>query len=315
MGDWQPFLQSIIIGVLFSYLLAKLISVVVSFKDDNLKLTRDLNEHHQQQPPTTQQQQQQQQQQHGGGGESSSSLSRPYDMDSIIGEVGSVRNDDSVLNSSEDDDNDIDDDDDWEGVESTELDETQAWQKLGAMPPEDAMIKYLDAVTEIFPTWASGAAAKRKGASGSGGTDSNGPMGPVFSSFVYEEESGNELKMDAIHAFAREGEVNNLLKCVEKGAAVNSKDGEGRTPLHWAVDRGHLDVVQALVSNNADVNAKDDEGQTPLHYAVVCDRESIAEFLVKQNADLDAKDNDGHAPRGLCESNWSWLGTPLKKND
>lgn len=30
-------------------------------------------------------------------------------------------------------------------------------------------------------------------------------------------------KMDAIHAFAREGEVDNLLKCIEGGVSVNLK--------------------------------------------------------------------------------------------
>lgn len=29
--------------------------------------------------------------------------------------------------------------------------------------------------------------------------------------------------MDAIHAFAREGEVDNLLKCIEGGVSVNLK--------------------------------------------------------------------------------------------
>lgn len=33
-------------------------------------------------------------------------------------------------------------------------------------------------------------------------------------------------------------------------------DSEGRTPLHWAVDRGHLDVVESLISRGADVNSK-----------------------------------------------------------
>lgn len=33
----------------------------------------------------------------------------------------------------------------------------QAWQKLGAMPPEDAMQKYIDIVSELYPTWLDGA--------------------------------------------------------------------------------------------------------------------------------------------------------------
>lgn len=33
-------------------------------------------------------------------------------------------------------------------------------------------------------------------------------------------------------------------------------DSEGRTPLHWAVDRGHFNVTELLVGRDADVNAK-----------------------------------------------------------
>lgn len=33
-------------------------------------------------------------------------------------------------------------------------------------------------------------------------------------------------------------------------------DSEGRTPLHWAVDRGHLNAVEILVNANADVNTQ-----------------------------------------------------------
>lgn len=33
-------------------------------------------------------------------------------------------------------------------------------------------------------------------------------------------------------------------------------DSEDRTPLHWAVDRGHLDIAEELVGKNADINAK-----------------------------------------------------------
>lgn len=33
-------------------------------------------------------------------------------------------------------------------------------------------------------------------------------------------------------------------------------DSEGRAPLHWAVDRGHLGITKLLLNRNADVNAK-----------------------------------------------------------
>ncbi|EOY23604.1 Acyl-CoA binding protein 2 isoform 1 [Theobroma cacao] len=353
MADWQQLLQSILIGLLFSYLLAKLISLVVSFKEDNLSIARARTAHVQAHNKLD------------SGSESDphvrTDFGGPHDADSVIAEVGSVRNE---SDGGDDDGDDDDDDDDWEGVECTELDEAfsaatafvaaaaadrlsqkvssemqlqlyglykiategpctapqpsalkmtarakwQAWHKLGAMPPEEAMQKYIDIVTELYPTWAAGSAMKSKGgAENAASRDARGPMGPVFSSFVYEEESGNELKMDAIHAFAREGELDNLLKCIESDVSVNLRDSEGRTPLHWAVDRGHFKITEALVSRNADVNAKDNEGQTPLHYAVVCEREDIAEFLVKQNADKDMEDDDGNSPVDLCALDWPWL--------
>ena len=114
MGDWQSLIQSIFLGLIFSYLLAKLISIVVAFKDDNLTLTRRTvnNSTHRE--------------------TNESNIEPDYvavpskpdadegehrENESTLGEHGSVRNE-SVYG-----DDDHDDDDDWEGVESTELDE------------------------------------------------------------------------------------------------------------------------------------------------------------------------------------------------
>ncbi|KAL0824653.1 hypothetical protein Bca101_048330 [Brassica carinata] len=99
----------------------------------------------------------------------------------------------------------------------------QAWQKMGAMPAEEAMEKYIDLVTHLYPAWVEGGSKGRNRSGGDAGSNSRAPMGPVFSSLVYEEESENKLKIDAIHAFAREGEVENLLKCIESGIPVNAR--------------------------------------------------------------------------------------------
>ncbi|CAN8326162.1 unnamed protein product [Cochlearia groenlandica] len=343
MGDWAQLAQSVIIGLIFSYLLAKLISIVVTFKEDNLSLTRHTDVESEIKPEVVD--------------------SRRIDSSSTVGEADSLAAEQGSLRG----DSDEEDDDDWEGVESTELDEAfsaatlfvttaaadrlsqkvpsdvqqqlyglykiategpctapqpsalkmsarakwQAWQKLGAMPPEEAMEKYLEIVTQLYPTWLDGGKAGSRGGDDAV-SNSGGTMGPVFSSLVYEDESQNELKIDAIHEFAREGEVENLLKSIESGISVNAKDSEGRTPLHWAIDRGHLNIAQVLVEKNANVNAKDNEGQTPLHYAVVCDREAIAEFLVKQKANTASKDDDGNSPLDLCESDWPWIRDSAK---
>ena len=39
--------------------------------------------------------------------------------------------------------------------------------------------------------------------------------------------------------------------------------------LHWACDRGHLEVVKFLLQSGADVNLQDKESQTALHYGML----------------------------------------------
>ncbi|XP_020079941.1 acyl-CoA-binding domain-containing protein 1-like [Ananas comosus] len=337
MGDWQELGQAVFIGLIFAFLVAKLISIVLSFKEDHLKLSRDENVSVPSEIAEA-----------GGVGaaDAASEERDPLRGESLLGES---------------------DDSDWEGIESTELDEEfsaastfvattaadraasakvsndvqlqlyglykiategpctapqpsplkmtarakwNAWQKLGAMPPEEAMLKYISIVNELYPSWASGSTIKRKKEDSAASTSAaKGSMGPVFSSFVHEEESENDLKLDPIHIAAREGALDDFRNLINGGVSVNLRDSEGRTPLHWAVDRGHPDVVEVLLKGEADVNAKDHEGQTPLHYAAVCDREAIAQLLVEHHADRDIKDDDGSTPLDLCQSEWAFMTT------
>lgn len=62
-----------------------------------------------------------------------------------------------------------------------------------------------------------------------------------------------------------------------------------RTPLHYAVLAGNLEVVQILISNAARVNFPlEITRPPPLYFAVMRGNVDILEFLLKSDADINA---------------------------
>ncbi len=56
---------------------------------------------------------------------------------------------------------------------------------------------------------------------------------------------------DAFFAAARKGDAKALAKLLDEGVDVNAKTAYGATALHYACDRGHLDVVKLLLKHKA----------------------------------------------------------------
>lgn len=108
-------------------------------------------------------------------------------------------------------------------------------------------------------------------------------------------------------------------------------DGDQRTPLHYAISRGNLEVAEMLLSSRPElVNVQDSSGRsalhvacgegstdsvmmllrvpgvnvamadcrltTPLHWASVCNRPDVCEALVESGAPLAARDMQGLTP-------------------
>ena len=67
---------------------------------------------------------------------------------------------------------------------------------------------------------------------------------------------------------------------------LNHQDSKNyNTALHYAVRRKHADVVQVLIDAGADIETKNDDGRSPLHVASISGELTTVRMLVKAGAD------------------------------
>lgn len=90
----------------------------------------------------------------------------------------------------------------------------------------------------------------------------------------------------------------------QDASLIDARDTDQSTPLHCAVWKGHLSVVELLLKYGADVNAKnqnDHWGDTPLHAAAHANHRDIAELLIAHKAQVNAKNGNGRTPLAETE--------------
>ena len=80
---------------------------------------------------------------------------------------------------------------------------------------------------------------------------------------------------------------------IKAGAHLGFKDRLGNTPLHYAVERNHEDVVQQLLDAGASVDAENTNGTTPLMMAATHGYASIAQDLLAKGANPRKADFTG----------------------
>ncbi len=97
--------------------------------------------------------------------------------------------------------------------------------------------------------------------------------------------------MTALHWAAERGDVELAALLLKSGASVTAETRIGRhTPLHVAAQHGNSAIVRALVNAHAAVNALTTTGAAPLHFAAASgDRESIA-VLLDHGAEIDIRE-------------------------
>lgn len=127
----------------------------------------------------------------------------------------------------------------------------------------------------------------------------NSPIRDKWWKFYWEQEKNgrNPPSFTLLHLAAYLGNVAwAKLLISQHSQAISQKDNYGRTPLSWAVNRGHRDMVELLLDHGARVNVKDRSDLTALHIAVTGQHKDIVPMLIERGAHLESKSEHGDTP-------------------
>lgn len=164
-----------------------------------------------------------------------------------------------------------------------------AWNALKDVSEQEAREKYVNLLTELKPNWREEVETSK----------SKQSFGVAVSCLRPNEEILDEADK-TIEDFIKEGNVEKfkeLLSSIESKEELNSLDDNGMGLIHWAADRGNLEILKLILSQkDIDINLVDGEHQTALHYASSCGHKSCVALLLKHSADKNIKDDDENSP-------------------
>lgn len=98
-----------------------------------------------------------------------------------------------------------------------------------------------------------------------------------------------------LHFAAEGGHLDVVDFLLSKGAEVDARNADDETPLHYAAGYSHMDVIKRLLEAESNVNAESKAGDTPLLYVRFMLRKEVAEILIDSGADVNARNDAGES--------------------
>jgi len=117
-------------------------------------------------------------------------------------------------------------------------------------------------------------------------------------SINYKDTSG-WTPLTAAVFFDKPDHVEVLLRAQKvqgKKLRLSDRNAMGRSALHIAVRRGHIDLIMPLVRSRGDPDIQDVDGWTPLHHAAYNGRDEVVPLLLEASADLNITGRGGLTP-------------------
>eukprot|EP01083_Nonionella_stella_P094965 266552_1 len=94
-------------------------------------------------------------------------------------------------------------------------------------------------------------------------------------------------------------QIEMLRMLIHYGMDINTKSGIltlSNTPLHVAVSKDNLNMVDTILELNGDINCQNDLGLAPLAIATLKGHIKVALYLLQKEADPTIKDKEGKTP-------------------
>ena len=121
---------------------------------------------------------------------------------------------------------------------------------------------------------------------------------------LYEQATAEELPRHDIFGPLFGGAYFGLIPIVKKvlevGCDISAVDSDAKTPLHWACERGHLDVASLLIHGGANISSQCSDGRTGMHLAVQKNHLALVKQLLAMGGNPNLAAFDGRTSLHLA---------------
>ena len=105
--------------------------------------------------------------------------------------------------------------------------------------------------------------------------------------------AGTVAADDTLAGLIQAGDRAAALEMIAAGADVNAAQGDGTTPLHWAIYKIDADLTRALLERGAQPDVINNYGSSPLAEAVKVADARLVEMLLDAGADVEVPNQEG----------------------
>ena len=95
-----------------------------------------------------------------------------------------------------------------------------------------------------------------------------------------------------------------ISELLTRGASLDERDRDGRTPLMQAAINARIDIMGLLLGSGAKPDIQDKRGWSALHFAAQGQLAEGIELLVSHGATVDIVDSHGNTPLGRAVFNY-----------